>query len=158
MSATGARPPGRVPLPYGHHLRPLRIADTAADLVALTGSPARLAQLLGDPVDDPVAVADRHAEHVRQRVALMADGLAWTWLLLDDDETAVLGRVEVDPSPDGDGGDPGGGALGGRSSRGVRWFVVDECAGTALERAVAEFLPRWLRATYRSARPVPGGR
>lgn len=101
-------------MPYGHLLRPVRHGDLARLLVA-----------------DP----DLDERHGRRRIAAwcaeMRLGRATTYVLVDEDETALLGTVRV-------------------TADGVSSWIVEECRGTDLERAVADTLSRW---TTRSGTP-----
>lgn len=95
--------PARVPVPFGHVLRPATVRDPAPP----------------GPVGDGLAA----------RVRAMADARSATYLLLDADETAVLGRVDLDRR--------------GAGPPSVRWWVTEECEGTALAAALAELVPTW---------------
>jgi len=59
--------------------------------------------------------------------------------VLDAGETELLGCVYVDP--------PEPGAAAGSDAL-VSWWVVDRCAGSDLERALADAVPRWLTETW----------
>ena len=56
--------------------------------------------------------------------------------MLDAGETELFGCVYIDPA---DAGSPPG------TEAVVSWWVVDKAAGTDLERALADVVPRWLR-------------
>lgn len=58
---------------------------------------------------------------------------------MDEGETELLGCVYIDP-PD-DTSPLGSGAL-------VSWWLVDHAMGTDLERALDDFVPRWLADTW----------
>ena len=60
--------------------------------------------------------------------------------MLDEEETALLGCVYIDPPEDES--PPGTDAV-------VSWWVVDDAAGTDLEGALGELVPRWLAETWR---------
>ena len=62
------------------------------------------------------------------------------------DETALLGCVYIDP-PEKSGADAE-----------VSWWVIDQYAGTELERALDEFLPRWIGDSWPFERPRHVGR
>jgi hypothetical protein len=64
---------------------------------------------------------------------------AFNYAVLDADETALLGCLYIDP-PEQD-ARPGSDAF-------VSWWLVDECAGSDLERALAGAVPRWLAETW----------
>lgn len=108
----GFVPPADVPVPFGHRLRPVRVADVARHRVAVPGS----------------GEAD-----LRRLEAEAGAGLAWTYVLLDTDETAILGGVRVEPGA----GRPGSGWS-------AWWWLVSECVGTDLAAAFDDLVPRWL--------------
>ena len=108
--------PAEVAVPFGHRLRQVRPTDRRLLLVA-------------DPtLVDTVARRDlaRWADEMRR-------GSAYTYMLLDADETAILGGVRIAPT-------------------GVdRWLVV-ECRGTHLAAAFDELVPQWVAAHWPSIR------
>jgi hypothetical protein len=135
--------PVRVDLPTGHHhLRPIREADAEIDYAAVMGSRERLwakyGEVLGWPPADLSYEADRRdlARHEAETAARDA----FTYAVLDEQETALLGCVYIYPaqhwSPQG-------------SDAVASWWVVDEAAETELERALDDFVPRWLTDTWR---------
>ena len=63
----------------------------------------------------------------------------FNYAVLDAAELALLGCVYVDP-PD-ERSAPGADAV-------ASWWVVDAEAGSPLERALDEFVPRWLAETW----------
>ena len=128
------RHPRRADLPTGHHLRPIRGTDTEIDYPAVMGSRERLWSVYGErwgwppatmTVEEDRADLERHARE-------MDAHQSFNYALLDADERRLLGCVYIDPldEPDAD-------AL-------VSWWVVDEAVGTEVERALDEFVPRWL--------------
>ena len=133
--------PERVDLPTGHHLRPIRADDVDIDFPAVMGSRERLWAKYGEawgwPPADMSFEADREdlAHHEAEIAALET----FNYALLDADETELLGCVYVDP-PDA------------RSPAGAdaiaSWWVVDDAAGTELERVLDEFVPRWLAGPW----------
>jgi hypothetical protein len=133
--------PGRFDLPTGHHLRPIREADTDIDYPAVMGSRERLWAKYGDawgwPSADMSYEADRLdlARHERET----ASQETFNYAVLDEAETALFGCVYIDP-PD-DGSPPGTDAV-------VSWWVVDDAVGTDLEHALEELVPRWLAETW----------
>jgi hypothetical protein len=74
----------------------------------------------------------------------IASQTTFNYAVLDADETELLGCVYIDP-PElaGPVGTPEG------SDAVVSWWVVDRCAGSELERALAAAVPRWLADTWR---------
>ena len=134
--------PERVDLPTGHHLRPSRADDVDIDLPAVMGSRERLWAKYGEawgwPPEDMTLEQDR--EDLAHHEAEIAAHETFNYAVLDEDETELLGCVYIDP-PD-DRSPPGTDAV-------VSWWVVDAEAGGDLERALDEFVPRWLRDTWK---------
>lgn len=104
-------PPAAEPVPYGHRLRPARGSDVGRLLVA----DARLDQ-------------ERAERRLARWLGEMAARTAYTYVLVDADETAILGRVRIDRD-------------------GASWGIVEECRGTdlaaAFDEAVAQWVSRW---------------
>jgi hypothetical protein len=63
----------------------------------------------------------------------------FNYAILDEAETELLGCVYIDP--------PGPGSPRGTDAV-VSWWVVDRMVGSDLERALGEFVPRWLDETW----------
>jgi hypothetical protein len=138
--------PERVELATGHHLRPIRESDVDIDYPAVMGSQASLWARYGDvwgwPPETMSYEADR--QDLARHEAEIAAHETFNYAILDDGETELLGCVYIDPpEPDSP---PGADAL-------VSWWLVDRMAGTELEAAVAELVPRWLRDTWRFTAP-----
>jgi hypothetical protein len=133
--------PELVDLPTGHHLRPIREADCEIDYPAVMGSRQRLWAKYGPAWGWPPATmtfeADKEdlARHERE-IALHE---TFNYALLDEGETELLGCVYIDP-PD-EKSPPGSDAV-------VSWWVVDQAVDTDLERALDDFVPRWLTETW----------
>ena len=132
------RHPERVDLPTGHHLRPIRGADTEIDYPAVMGSLDRLWSIYGDAwgwppatmtVEEDRADLERHAREIEAHES-------FNYALLDSGEQRLFGCVYIDPMDE-----PGADAL-------VSWWVVDDAVGTELERALDAFVPRWLAAEW----------
>jgi hypothetical protein len=134
--------PRRLDLPTGHHLRPIRETDADIDYRAVMGSRERLwakyGAAWGWPPADMSYEADREdlARHERETAAQET----FNYAVLDEEETELLGCVYIDPPEDES--PPGTDAV-------VSWWVVDGAAGTDLERALGELVPRWLAETWR---------
>lgn len=141
------RHPGRVDLPTGHHLRPIREADVDIDYPAVMGSQqslwTRYGEAWGWPPRTLTRKQDREdlARHERE----MEAQLSFNYAVLDESETRLLGCVYIDP-PRGPGADAE-----------VSWWVVDEMLGSKLQRALDEFVPRWIDESwpFTRARYVP---
>lgn len=133
--------PIREELPTGHHLRPIRESDVDIDYPAVMGSRERLWQKYGGawgwPSETMSYESDREdlARHEREIEA----HITFNYAVLDEGETELLGCVYIDPPDD-------------RSPQGTdaisSWWVVDEHHGGELERALDEFVPRWLEECW----------
>ena len=134
------RHPLRVDLPTGHHLRPIREADVDIDYPAVMGSRERLWVKYGEPWGWPPADMSYEADRrdLARHEAEIAAHESFNYAVLDAEGTALLGCVYIDP-PDAQ--SPGTDAV-------VSWWVVDEAVGTELERALDQFVPRWLTETW----------
>jgi hypothetical protein len=139
----GFEHPRRVEVAFGHHLRPIGPDDADLDVVAVTGSRERLWRTYGAtsgwPPADLTTGEDR--TDLARRAAAAEAGAAYCYALLDTDETALLGHVVIGPAQTAD------------ADAEVSWWVVDECAGTDLARALDELVPRWIAADWPFARP-----
>lgn len=133
--------PAREELSTGHHLRPIRASDVEIDYPAVMGSRERLWEKYGEawgwPPETMSYEADkddlaRHEEEIEAHVT-------FNYAVLDKEETELLGCVYIDPPDD-------------RSPAGTdavsSWWVIDVHHGGELERALDEFVPRWLRERW----------
>ena len=118
-------PAGRLDLPTGHHLRPVRLADLDRLLHAVTGSAERLAAYAGrGGWPDPGLRAEEQRDDLARREA-MADGRV-TLALFAAGETELVGGVVLTP--------------------GSGWhdlWVVDGLLGGPVEDAVRRALDAW---------------
>jgi hypothetical protein len=130
----GFEHPERVDLPTGHHLRPIREDDVDLDYPAVMGSRERLWAKYGETWGWPPE--NMSYEHDRKDLARHEAEIAahetFNYAVFDQRETALLGCVYIDPAEK-----PGTDAM-------VSWWVVDEEAGGELDRALDDFVPRWL--------------
>jgi hypothetical protein len=133
--------PGRVDLSTGHHMRPIREADTDIDHPAVMGSRERLWSKYGDAWGWPAPTMsyDADRQDLARHEAEIAAHETFNYAVLDEAETELLGCVYIDP-PDPS-CPPGTDAV-------ASWWVVDDSAGTELERALDDFVPRWLAETW----------
>ena len=147
------RHPTRVEVPYGHHLRPIRAEDTDLDMVAVMGSRERLWSIYGEAWGWPPADMTHEADRadLARHAAEMETHESFNYALLDTDETALLGCVYIDPPRESWAEQEGVDAE-------ISWWVVDECAGTELEAALDELVPRWIAADWPLERPRYVGR
>ena len=131
--------PAKVAVPYGHHLRPVRLADSALHHAAVDGSLRVLRDLHGSSRGWPPTTwsAAHSRNELWRQVGEMERRTAWTYALLDADETALLGCVRVERAPDG--------------LPTAWWWIVEECLGTDLAAAVDELVPRWLEEAWTPA-------
>ncbi|HEY3506333.1 MAG TPA: N-acetyltransferase [Actinocatenispora sp.] len=140
--------PTRVPVPGGHHLRPIAGADTDLDYPAVMGSRERLWATYGEAwgwpaadmtYDDDRRDLERHAREIEAHES-------FNYALFDDAEAALLGCVYIDP-PERQGADAE-----------ISWWVVDDRVGTDLERALDALIPRWIATVWPFRRPRFVGR
>ncbi len=139
--ADGFSHPERLDLPTGHHLRPIRADDVDIDYPAVMGSRERLWAKYGEAWGWPPATMtlEQDREDLAHHEAEIAARETFNYAVLDADETELLGCVYIDPPEDGS--PPGTDAV-------ASWWVVDDAAGTALERELDAFVPRWLREVW----------
>ncbi len=132
----------------GYHLRPIRAADVDLDYPAVTGSQPRLWSIFGEAWGwPPDAMTYQHdLEDLTRDEAEIAARQSFSYALLDDAETALLGCVYIDP-PEKQGADAE-----------VSWWVVDGQVGTGLERALDALVPRWIAAVWPFTQPRYVGR
>lgn len=131
--------PTRVDIPAtALHLRPIHPDDTEIDMVAVMGSQQRLWSIYGEAWGWPPA--DMTADDDREDLARHADEMtrneSFNYALLDEDETALLGCVYIDP-PERVGADAE-----------ISWWVVDDHAGGPVERALDDFVPTWIARAW----------
>jgi hypothetical protein len=133
--------PERVDLESGHHIRPIREADVDIDYPAVMGSRERLWKKYGEtwgwPPETMTHEGDRadllhHEEEIAAHVT-------FNYAVLNEDESELFGCIYIDPP---DERSPSG------SDAVVSWWVVDDAAGSELERALDEFVPGWLADTW----------
>ena len=142
--------PERVDLPTGHHLRPIREADTELDYPAVMGSRERLWARFGDVWGWPPATMtfEQDREDLLRHQVEIARHESFNYAVFDAEETELLGCVYIDP-PDGI-ASPGSDAV-------VSWWVIDRAVGTDLDRALGDVIPRWLAEDwpFRSVHSFP---
>ena len=130
--------PRRVDLATGHHLRPIREADVDIDFPAVMGSQARLWTIFGEAWGWPPATMTHEADRIdlaRHEREIEARE-SFNFAVFDDDESAVLGCIYVDPP-----------AKVGSDAE-VCWWVVDELVGSDLDRELERFVPAWLASDW----------
>jgi hypothetical protein len=144
----GFVPPARVDVPGGFHLRPIRAADADLNYPAVMGSQSRLWSMFGEawawPRESMTFEQDR--TDLERHEAEMAAGRSFAYALLDDAETALLGCAYIDP-PEKQGADAE-----------IAWWVVDDRAGTSLERSLDQRVPAWIGMAWPFRRPRYLGR
>jgi hypothetical protein len=133
--------PERVDLPTGHHLRPMRETDVDIDYPAVMGSRERLWAKYGGAWGWPPATMTYEADKkdLAHHEAEIAAHETFLYAVLDEAESELLGCIYIDP-PD-ERSAPGGDAVSS-------WWVVDRAVGADLERALDDFVPRWLAETW----------
>jgi hypothetical protein len=75
---------------------------------------------------------ERHAEEIERQET-------FNYALLDEGETELLGCVYIDPPDD---------RSAAEADAFSSWWVIDREAGGELERALDDFVPRWLAKTW----------
>jgi hypothetical protein len=137
----GFETPQRVELATGHHLRPIRAADVGIDYPAVMGSRERLWARYGEAWGWPPAAMtyDQDRDDLVHHEAEIGAQETFNYAVLDEGETELLGCVYIDPADERS--PPGTDAV-------VSWWVVDRAAGSDLERALEEVVPRWLAETW----------
>jgi hypothetical protein len=133
--------PQRAELPAGHHLRQIRADDVDIDYPAVMGSRERLWGLYGDLWGWPPATmtVEEDRADLAYHEAEMAANSSFNYAIFDAAESELLGCIYIDPP--GDESPAGSDAF-------VSWWVVDGAVGSALETAVAEFVPEWIAGTW----------
>lgn len=153
METTGWLPgnfryPARVPLPTGHHLRPIRAADVDLDLPAVMGSRERLWRIYGEawgwPPEQMSVEQDR--EDLAHHEAEAEQRVAFNYALFDATERELIGCCYIEP-----------GTRAGTDAE-VSWWVRDEYVGTPLEAALDAFVPQWITKDWPFASPSYVGR
>ncbi|ABS04990.1 hypothetical protein FHR75_002650 [Kineococcus radiotolerans] len=139
------RHPTRLELPSGHHLRPLRALDLDLDLPAVRGAREHLWSCFGEAWGWPpaeLAAADDLCDLQRQERE-MAEGLSFSYALLDEVESELLGCVYLDP--------PRGGTRDADVD--VTWWVVDALRGGEVEHLLTAAVVTWVRRCWPFTRP-----
>lgn len=136
----GFRHPERVDLATGH-LRPIREVDVDIDYPAVMGSRERLWAKYSEGWGWPPATMSYEADKrdLARHEAEIAAHETFNYAVLNEAETQLLGCVYIDPA---DSRSPAG------SDAIASWWVIDEAAGHDLERALDDFVPRWLSDTW----------
>lgn len=136
--------PVLVPLPgCGHHLRPIREADTPLDYPAVMGSRERLWTIFGPAWGWPAATMSYEADQadLLRHEKEIAAHQSFNYALFDAAETALLGCVYIDP-PERAGADGE-----------ISWWVVDELVGSKVEQALDALVPQWIAADWPFEQP-----
>lgn len=136
--------PVLVPLPgSGHHLRPIREADTPLDYPAVMGSRERLWTIFGPAWGWPAATMTYEADQadLLRHEKEIAAHQSFNYALFDAAETALLGCVYIDP-PERAGADGE-----------ISWWVVDELVDSKVEQALDELVPQWIAADWPFEQP-----
>ncbi|MEO7588746.1 MAG: GNAT family N-acetyltransferase [Arachnia sp.] len=140
--------PVRVELTTGHHLRPIRAADTALDMPAVMGSRERLWSIYGQAWGWPPATMT--AEQDREDLQHHADEIeaheSFNFALFDPQETELIGCVYIDP-PEKPGADAE-----------ISWWVRDEYVGSPVEAALDALVPDWIARDWPLTAPRYVGR
>ena len=115
--------------------------DIEIDYPAVMGAREQLWAKYGDAWGWPLATMTVEADKMdlARHEAEMTRQETFNYAVLNEGETELLGCIYIDPvderSP------PGSDAM-------VSWWLVDQAVGTPLERALDDFVPRWLTETW----------
>lgn len=140
--------PTRVEVATGFHLRPIRAGDVDLDYPAVMGSRDRLWSIYGKAWGWPPATMtpEQDRDDLARHEAEIEAHESFNYALFDAAETDLLGCVYIDPAE----------RVGADAD--ISWWVVDRLAGSDLERALDEFVPRWIARTWPFDRPRYPGR
>lgn len=91
--------PRVVPLPTGHHLRPIRASDVDLDMPAVMGSRERLWSIYGEAWGWPSATmtAGEDREDLSRHEREIEAHESFNYALFDAEETELIGCVYIDP-------------------------------------------------------------
>jgi hypothetical protein len=131
--------PVHIPVPgTALHLRPIRETDTAIDYPAVMGSRQRLWEIFGPAWGWPqeTMTYDEDRIDLRRHEKEIAAHQSFNYALLNEDETALLGCVYIDP-PERTGADGE-----------ISWWVVDDLVDTPAERALDALVPQWIATSW----------
>lgn len=133
--------PERAELATGHHLRQIRADDVDIDYPAVMGSRERLWALYGELWGWPPATMTYEADRadLARHAAEMAVNESFNYAVFDTADTELFGCIYIDPP--GEESAPGSDAF-------VSWWVVDAAVGSALDAALAAFVPQWLAQAW----------
>ena len=134
----GFETPQRIDLSTGHHLRPIRESDVDIDYPAVMGAREQLWAKYGEAWGWPPATMtyEQDRDDLRHHEDEIEAQITFNFAALTEDESQLLGCVYIDPPDE-------------RSPAGtdavVSWWALDP----ELDRALAEFVPRWLGETWK---------
>lgn len=136
--------PRFVPLSTGHHLRPIRAADTELDMIAVMSSQARLWSIYGHAWGwpPPTMTAEQDREDLQRHADEMETHESFNYALFDADETELLGCVYIDP------------AEHAGADADISWWVRDARVGSPVEAALDALVPTWIDRDW----PLPNPR
>ena len=140
--------PTDVPLTDGYHLRPIRATDVDLDMPAVMGSRDRLWSIYGEAWGWPPSTmtVEQDREDLARHEAEAEQHESFNYALFDDAETELIGCVYIDP-PEKAGADAE-----------ISWWVRDEYVDSDVERALDEFVPRWIEREWPLRSPRYVGR
>lgn len=124
----------------------IRESDIDIDYPAVMGSRERLWEKYGEAWGWPPATMTREEDQadLARHEAEIAAKETFNYAVLPEGEDRLLGCVYLDPPEDDC--PPGTDVL-------TSWWVVDDEAGGELEKALDEFVPRWLRDVWGFRQP-----
>jgi RimJ/RimL family protein N-acetyltransferase len=130
--------PQRLVVPPSHHLRPIKESDVDVDYPAVMGSQPRLWTIFGEAWGwpRPSLTFEEDAADLARHEKEMSENRSFNYALLNEQETALLGCVYIDP-PERVGADAD-----------ISWWVVNDLVGTPLASSLDDVVPRWIERDW----------
>jgi len=127
--------PQRVELTADTHLRPIRATDVDIDMVTVMGNRDMLWRMYGEAWGWPPATMthEQDEEDLARHADEMVTQDSFNYAVLNDDETALLGCVYIDPLD----------AAEGTPAAEVSWWLGEEVPD-AVRASLDAFVPAWI--------------
>lgn len=140
--------PCAVPVVDGYHLRPIRASDVDLDMPAVMGSRDRLWSIYGEAWGWPPSTmtAEQDRDDLARHQAEMELHESFNYAFFDAAESELIGCVYIDPAE-----------RAGADAE-ISWWVRDEYAGSPVETALDDFVPRWIDQDWPLTAPRYVGR
>lgn len=129
--------PTRIDIGRNHYFRPVALQDLDRDIAAVGGSWKRLRAIYGRFWGWPSSELslERCRAELAQHVDEMRDAESYKYVIVDREETRVLGSIYIDQPDDA------------HHDAVVSWWVIDELVSTEFEASVDELIPDGLNET-----------